>query len=202
MSAELHAGELAPEELARANFYALLARLFYAPPDTALLRALASADPLPSDDAGAALALAWQEMSLAAATADEEELKFEYESRFVGTGKAEISLYTGAYTVKTALDNPLVEIRGFMIEHGLARREDAHEPEDHIAGLCEIMRHLIAEQHAPFDEQGRFFNSYLWPGAAPLCDAIEKHPDIGFYKQVARLAHAFFLLEHSTLDMN
>jgi len=141
-------------------------------------------------------------MSLAAATADEDELKFEYESRFVGTGKAEVSLYTGAYTVKTALDNPLVEIRGFMIEHGLARREDVHEPEDHIAGLCEIMRHLIAEQHASFDEQGRFFNEFLWPGATSLCDAIERHPEIGFYKRVARLAHAFFSLEHATLDMN
>jgi len=194
--------ELPPEELARANFYALLARLFYAPPDAVLLGALAAADPLPGDDDGAGLALAWREMSLAAGTADVDEVRHEYESRFVGTGKAEIPLYTGAYTVKTAVDNPLVEIRGFMIEHGLARREDAHEPEDHVAGLCEIMRHLIAEQHASMEEQSRFFNGFVWPGAIPLCNAIDKHPDIGFYKQVARLAHAFLLLEHTTLDMN
>jgi len=194
--------ELPPEELARANFYALLARLFYAAPDAVLLSALAAADPLPGDDEGAGLALAWREMSLAAGTADVDEVRHEYESRFVGTGKAEIPLYTGAYTVKTAVDNPLVEIRGFMIEHGLARREDAHEPEDHVAGLCEIMRHLIAEQHASMEEQARFFNGFVWPGAVPLCAAIEKHPDIGFYKQVARLAHAFLVLEHATLDMN
>ena len=35
---------LASEEEARANFYALLARLFYAPPDEGLLKALAGAD--------------------------------------------------------------------------------------------------------------------------------------------------------------
>ncbi len=194
--------DLPPEELARANFYALLARLFYGPPDAVLLGALAAADPLPSDDAGAALALAWTEMSLAAGVADEAELTQEYETRFVGTGKAEISLYTAAYTVKTAVDNPLVDIREFMDRHGLARRENAYEPEDHIAGLCEIMRHLVAEQQSPIEEQRRFFNLYVWPGAIPLCDAIEKHPHIVFYKHAARLARAFFELEHATLDMN
>src|SRR5260221_3838463 len=34
----------APEEQARANFYALLSRLFYAPPEAALLAALGQAD--------------------------------------------------------------------------------------------------------------------------------------------------------------
>ena len=37
---------MAPEEQARANFYGLLARLFYSPPDAAFLKALAMADEL------------------------------------------------------------------------------------------------------------------------------------------------------------
>ncbi len=195
------ASPLPPEEQARANLYALLARLFYLPPDDGLLRALAAADPLPSEDGGA-LAQAWSELAAAAGCADSDAVREEYENRFIGTGRADITLYTGAYTVKTAVDNPLVDIRAFMIERGLARREDAHEPEDHIAGLCEIMRHLVAEQRAPVHEQREFFKAFVAPGAAPLCDAIEKHPGIGFYKSVARVARAFLELEHATLDMN
>ena len=43
---------LPPEEAARANFYALLARLLNAPPDRALLAAIArSPPPEPRDDA-------------------------------------------------------------------------------------------------------------------------------------------------------
>lgn len=195
-----NASPLPAEEQARANLYALLARLFYLPPDSGLLQALAAADQLPSEDGGA-LAQAWSELAAAAGAADEDAVREEYESRFVGTGKAEITLYTGAYTVKTAVDNPLVYIRAFMIERGLARREDVHEPEDHIAGLCEIMRHLVAEQRAPVHEQREFFKGFIAPAATPLCDAIEAHPDIRFYKPVARVARAFLELEHATLDM-
>ena len=41
---------LPPEEVARANFYGLLARLFYAPPDAALLEALAGAGDLEAEE--------------------------------------------------------------------------------------------------------------------------------------------------------
>ncbi|MGE0876281.1 MAG: molecular chaperone [Burkholderiales bacterium] len=191
---------LPPEEEARANLYALLARLFYLPPDRGLLQALAAADELPSEDGGA-LAQAWSELAAAAGAADEDAVREEYENRFIGTGKADVTLYTGAYTVKTAVDNPLVDIRAFMIERGLARREDVHEPEDHIAGLCEIMRHLVAEQRAPVHEQRAFFKTFIAPAANPLCDAIEAHPEVRFYKPVARVARAFLDLEHATLDM-
>nr|MDQ3028322.1 molecular chaperone [Pseudomonadota bacterium] len=37
---------LPPEEAARADFYALLARLFHAPPDAALLASLGAAGPI------------------------------------------------------------------------------------------------------------------------------------------------------------
>jgi len=61
---------LAAEEAARAAFYGLLARLFYAPPDTALLEALAGAGGLDADEGS--LADAWQGVVRAAAVADSE----------------------------------------------------------------------------------------------------------------------------------
>src|SRR5437899_2200265 len=65
-AAAANPGRLEPEDQARADFYALLARLFSGPPDAGLLRAIASAPPLaPSesvaggDELAARLAAAW-----------------------------------------------------------------------------------------------------------------------------------------------
>jgi TorA maturation chaperone TorD len=193
--------ELAPEERARADFYGLLARLFYAPADRALLDALASAGELPSDDASVALALAWRELARAAATASEDAVRDEYEQLFVGTGKADVSLYTTAYTIKSAIDNPLVEIRDFMARHGLTRKEAAFEPEDHIAALCEIMRFLVAEQQAPMGEQQGFFESYIGRGGSLLCAAIDRNARAVFYRHVAKFAAAFLQLEHDAFEI-
>lgn len=193
---------LEPEEQARADFYGLLARLFFGPPDAALLQALGEAGPMPSDDASAQLALEWLALSKAASAAGEAAVREEYEGAFVGTGKADISLYTTAYTVKSAIDNPLVEIRAFMGRHGLERRQEAFEPEDHIAALCEIMRYLIAEHRAPIDEQRAFFNGYLGPGGLLLCAAIDRNERTVFYKHVGRFAAAFLDLEHKAFEIS
>jgi TorA maturation chaperone TorD len=192
---------LSSEEQGRANLYALLARLFYAPPDRALLEAIARAQAIVAEDANSPLAVAWRALADAAATADEEAVREEYEGVFVGTGKAEVTLYTSAYTARSSLENPLVEIREFLGRHGLVRRDKATEPEDHIAGLCETMRHLIALEGKDA-EQRRLFEAYVWPAAKPLCDAIARSPNTRFYKCVARLAQSYFGLEHTAFEMD
>jgi len=197
----MSSAELAEEEQGRANLYALLARLFYAPPDRALLQSLAAADEIVAEDAASPLASAWRKLAAAAAAVDEEAAREEYEGVFVGTGKAEVTLYTCAYTVKTSLDNPLVEIREFLSAQGLVRRDNANEPEDHIAGLCETMRHLIAADGKD-GEQRRFFTAFVWPAANPLCDAIMRSPSTNFYKHVASLAQSFFAVEHAAFEMD
>jgi len=186
---------IAPEEQARADFYGLLARLFYAPPDRALLQEIASAKM-----EGEGLAAAWRELSHAAAGADPEAVRDEYESRFVGTGKAPITLYTSAYTVRFTNEVPLAALRGELAALGLARQSGVHEPEDHIAALCDTMRHLIAAQRE-LAEQERFFNRWIAPAAEPLCDAIEKDREAAFYRQVSRFARAYFQLEQTAFEM-
>lgn len=186
---------MAPEEAARANFYALLARLFYAPPDTALLKAIA-ADKLEGD-----LAAPWSELRQAAAAADPETVREEYETAFIGTGKAPVTLYTTAYTIRYSNEVPLAELRGELAELGLARRAEAREPEDHIAALCDTMRHLVAEQKEDLDEQRRFFSRWIGPTIEPLCNAIEQSDKTAFYKPVARFAKSFLLLEQTAFEM-
>ena len=188
-----------PEEVARANFYGLLARLFYAPPDAALLEALAGSEQPDAEDGG--IDEAWQDLSRAASAADPEAVREEFETAFVGTGKAPVTLYTSAYTIRYSNEVPLVALRADLAALGLARREGAHEPEDHIAALCEVMRHLIAEQKRDLHEQRRFFDRWIRPTVAPLCDAIEKSAATDFYKPVGQFAKCFFQLEQSAFEM-
>ena len=190
---------LPPEEVARANFYGLLARLFYAPPDAPLLEAIAGAEEIDAEDGG--IDEAWQRLARAAATADPEAVREEYENAFVGTGKAPVTLYTAAYTIRYSNEAPLVALRSELAALGLGRREGAHEPEDHIAALCDVMRHLVAEQQPDLHQQARFFRRWIAPAADPLCDAIEANASTVFYRHVALFARRFFTLEHAAFEM-
>jgi len=188
---------LPPEEEGRANFYALLARLFYAPADAGLLAAMAQADEFDADDE--IIAARWREMAKAASSADAAAVREEYETAFIGTGKAPITLYTSAYSIKYTNETPLVALRGELATLGLARRNEAGEPEDHIAALCDTMRYLVSERE--LSEQQRFFARWIQPIAEPLCNAIEESQHTVFYKSIGRLAKAFFSLEHSAFEM-
>src|SRR5918999_4704170 len=110
---------LAPEERARAEFYTLLARLFYAPPDPALLDSLASAADIQAEDGD--LARAWKELREAASRADPEEVRDEYDAVFVGTGKSPVTLYACAYSIQYASEAPLAALRGDLARRGLGR---------------------------------------------------------------------------------
>jgi TorA maturation chaperone TorD len=189
---------LPPEELARANFYGLLARLFYAPPDAQLLQTLAATTDIEAEQGG--IAQAWEELARAA-DADPEAVRDEYDTVFVGTGKSPVTLYACAYSIRYASEAPLAELRGELARLGLARRDEAAEPEDHIAALCETMRHLIAVQQRDLVEQRRFFQRWIEPAAQSLCNAIEAEPRTAFYKPVARFAKAFFDIERNAFEM-
>lgn len=190
---------LPPEEAARANLYGLLARLFYAPPDAALLQAIAGADPIEAEDEG--IDAAWRDLARAAAAAQAEAVREEYDTAFIGTGKAPVTLYTCAYSIKYSNEAPLAQLRGELARLGLARKENASEPEDHIAALCDTMRHLIAAQKRDLDEQSRFFRRWIGPTFEALCDAINNDAHTVFYKHVGHLAKSFFQLEQSAFEM-
>jgi TorA maturation chaperone TorD len=185
-----------PEEQARANLYGLLARLFYAPPDAALLRGIAA------ERMEGELAPEWDALARAAAAADPEAVREEYETAFIGTGKAPVTLYTTAYSIRYSTDVPLVALRAELARLGLARKQEVGEPEDHIAALCEVMRHLVAQQKYALDEQRRFFSQWIQPTVEPLCSAIERSDKTSFYKHVARFAKGFCAREQMAFEMH
>ena len=192
---------LEDEDRARAEIYALLARLFYAPPDAKLLQAIVGADQLVTEESVTPLALAWRDLKLACAGSSVEAAREEYESVFIGTGKAEVTLYLGAYVPGSVAGPFLVELKQFLASHRLARRESVNEPEDHLAAVLEVMRHFIAEERASVEAQKAFFIEYVWAGATALCEAIAASTGARLYKDVARFTRSFLELEQAAFEI-
>ena len=177
----------------------MLARLYYAPPNAELLQNLSGLK-RSAGESQSAFERALGELARIAAAADADAVREEFETVFVGVGKAEVTLYASAYLTRGAHHTPLVEIRDLLAAHGLGRIRDAGEPEDHIAALCDAMRHLVTQEDIAV--QKNFFERYLWPAMNPLCDAIIQCPRIDFYRAVAGLGRAFAELEHDAFQMN
>jgi TorA maturation chaperone TorD len=191
----------APEDRARADLYALMATLFYSPPDAALLHTIAEADEIVGEDDTVALGEAWAQLQRACAATDEEAAQEEYDSLLIGVGKAEVPPYVGAHLEAASAESLLVGLRAFLAARGLGRQASVSEPEDHIAALCEVMRHLIAVERTGIDEQRECFHKYVYPGVVRLCDAIIDSEQANFYRSVAVFGKTFFELEHTAFEM-
>jgi len=193
---------LAAEEAARANFYALLARLFHSGADGALLRSLAEAEPIEGDEA---LSRAWAELSLASAAMDADAAAEEYDAVFVGVGKAAVSIYAGYYTGAEAIDHPRVRLQADFAAFGLERR-GMTEPEDHFATLFDVMRVLVAggagRGPAAIEEQKRFYEAYLESGAAKFFNAVMACAKANYYRKVAALGLAFVAIESESFELD
>ncbi len=193
----------APEDQARAGYYALLARLYYAGPDAMLLESIAGADEIAASGEGSALASAWNALSAAARAMDAEAACLEYDEVFVGTGKAEVTPYATFYLTETGREKLLVRLKNDLAAMGLARTDRSREPEDHAAGLFEVMRHLISQGSgdAALQKQRDFFGRYIGPFFPGFCVAVSKSGKSNFYKYVADFSRAFLSVETEALKV-
>jgi TorA maturation chaperone TorD len=195
---------LAPEEAARANFYALIARLLAGAPDDALLGNLAAAQSLGAE-ADAALAQAWIDLCDVSNEADADRLGEEYEALFFGIGHAPVSIYAGFHGGAPAVDHPRVRMQADLAALGLARTETT-EPEDHYAVVFDTMRVLVAggagREPAAVAEQKRFFDRHVRPGAARFFAALAAAKGADYYRRVAALGTAFIALEEESFKLD
>jgi len=191
------------EDQARADLYALIARLFYAGPDAALLAAIAGADEIAGEDDSAPLGAAWRALGAAAAAMDAEAARQEYDSVFIGTGKAEITPYASHYLAQSLQERVLVRLRDTLSAMGLKKNQPAAEYEDHFSGLCEVMRHLIAagSSDVAVQRQRKFFIEYLNPWYADFYAAVMATPNTNFYKHVAVFTKTFLDVEAGSFEM-
>ena len=194
-----------PEDQARADFYALLARLFRAAPDAGLLAAIAAADELqvaPGSEHGDALASAWRVLVTASSIMDAGAAKEEYQALFIGVGQSEISLHGAAYA-KAASGGPLlVQVREALAKLELTRQASTTVYEDHLAVLFETMRVLILgtgrAQPLAIEDQCDFFCANIAPWATDCCTAICAKGVANYYVRVAQFTSFFVAVERDS----
>jgi len=201
-------GPVAAEDQTRADFYALLGRLYAGAPDAALLRGIAQTDDLPvetTDAAAQALGEAWRMLRIASAAMEPEAAAQEYVDLFVGVGKSEVSLHAAAY-MRSAGGSVLAEIRSELARLGLGRRAGIDLYEDHLAAVLETMRVLVGG--APglparsIIEQRQYFAAYVSPWTADCCAAIIASPIANYYRRVAKFTEFFMAIERDSFAMD
>jgi hypothetical protein len=193
-----------PEDLARADLYGLIARLFHLPPDQELLDQIAaSADQHDASDE-APLAKAWMDLVEVAKNNPAKAWQEEFDLNFISVGKPNVVLNGSFYMAGHLNERPLVNIRRALEEFGLEASEEVTETEDHISALCEVMRYLIAGDDVEVSNltnQRVFFNEHIRPWYDDLCNAIEDIPEMHLYRPIAVLTREFLAIEGQSFDM-
>ncbi|RVU46362.1 TorD/DmsD family molecular chaperone [Rubrivivax rivuli] len=191
------------EELERAELYGLLARLWLAPPDAALLEQFRVAV-TQAPESGAFLEGPWEALVAAFRSTTPDAAADEHNALFHGVGKPEVFAYGSYYLAGYLNEKPLAALRTDLAALGLTREEGALETEDHISYVLEVMRYLIAGDDVAvcnLEQQRRFFRTHLQPWVAQLCEAVINHPRARTWAAVAVFTREFIAVETQAFDM-
>jgi TorA maturation chaperone TorD len=191
------------EELARAELYGLLSRLWLAPPDAELLQQFSVAV-TQAPESGALLEAPWQALVGALRATTPEAAAAEHEALFMSVGKPEVFAYGSFYLTGFLNEKPLATLRHDLAALGLARDPQAMETEDHIAYGFEVMRYLIAGDDVAvcnLEQQRIFFRTHLQPWVERLCDAVAAQPRAVVWRALADFTRAYLQVETQGFDM-
>jgi TorA maturation chaperone TorD len=190
------------EELARAELYGLLARLWMAPPDAALLAQFGVA--VTEAPESGLLEAPWQALVATLRATTPDAAADEFDALFGGVGKPEVFLYGSFYLAGFLNEKPLAALRTDLSTLGLTRDASRGETEDHIAYGCEVMRFLIAGDDIAvcnLEQQRRFFRAHLQTWVGDLCDAVVAQPRAQIWRAVAQLTRVFMDIETQGFDL-
>lgn len=191
------------EELARAELYGLLSRLWLAPPDAELLAQFKVAV-TQAPEAGGHLEAPWTALVGALRATTVEAAAAEHQALFHGIGKPEVFAYASFYLAGFLNEKPLAVLRDDLRALGLTRDAASLETEDHVAYVLEVMRYLIAGDDAAvcnLEQQRRFFRTHLQSWLPDLCDAVDAQPRADTWRAVAAFTRAFVQVETQAFDM-
>jgi TorA maturation chaperone TorD len=184
-------------ELLRSHEYNLLAVLLGRVPTADLLERVAA---LQGD--ASPLGLAHIALAEHAARAGPNEVSREYFDLFIGVGRGELLPYASYYLAGFLNEYPLARVRGDLALLGVERADDQHEPEDHLAILCEVMAGLAAGRfEAGAGSERRFFERHLKPWAVHFFTDLETAEHAHFYKPVGTIGRVFFEIEAQAFAM-
>ena len=145
--------------------------------------------------------LAMSSLGLAAKAVHRDAIREEYQNLFIGIGRGELVPYGSWYMTGCLMEKPLGELRRDLHALGFEREPGVHEPEDHVAALCDVMAQLALDPQIAVERQRAFFRAHLGPWAERFCSDLEQARAALFYKAVARLGSEFFALERRYLEM-
>lgn len=186
------------EEQARADIYALLARILHAPPDAAMLAGLAGAGGI-AGQAGHPLDRAWERLSQAASVMDAAAVALEFNALFISVGTPKLNPYGSLYLAGFLNEKPLAALRADLARLRLVRAPGVCEMEDHLGAVCEAMRLLIAggpgSAPHPLEVQHDFFSRHIAPWYARCLNDIRAADEANFYRLVADVAQAYLDVE-------
>jgi TorA maturation chaperone TorD len=191
------------EELARAELYGLLSRLWLAPPDAELLQSFKTAV-TEAPEAGGHLEAPWMVLVAALRGTTVEAAAEEHNALFHGVGRPEVFAF-GSYHLSGFLnEKPLAALREDLKALGLTRDSSSLETEDHVAYVFEVMRFLIAGDDAAvcnLEQQRRFFRAHVQSWVTQLCDTTAQHPRAAVWRAVAGFTREFMAVETQGFDL-
>ena len=187
------------EDLARQALYAFFARVLAGPmADGEVVAMEPFANPgTPLGDAAIALIDALNKTDGAA-------LEREHHDLFIGVGRGELLPYASYYLTGFLNEKPLAELRNDMARLGFERVSGVHEPEDHLASLCDIMSHLIegtAMGSADLYDQDQFFRAHILPWAGKFFADLGSAKTADAYRTVGRIGEIFIAIEEEGFSM-
>ncbi len=191
------------EEIARAELYGLLARLWLAPPDAELLAEFRVAV-TEAPEAGGHLEAPWQALVAQMRASTVQSASDEFAALFQGVGKPEVFPYGSFFLAGFVNEKPLAQLRSDLAALGLTRDPARLETEDHVSYVLEVMRYLIAGDDAGvsnLEQQRRFFRAHVQPWIESLCQAVQAQPAAQLWRAIATLTLAFVEVETQAFDL-
>lgn len=187
-----------PEQL-RASTYRLLAHLLAGPPNAELLQGLATQ--IQPGDQGRDIERAWAALRDAARDHDAGQWGREYNALFVGVGEGELTPYGSYYICGKVMDKPLAKLRGALRMLGIERQPGAVEPEDHVAGVCEVLALLAEDPDMSIEGQQSFYKAHVQGWLPRFFNDLDQAASANAYRSVAALGVAFLALDEQYLSM-
>ena len=191
------------EELARAELYGLLARLWHAPPDADLLQQFAQAV-TQAPQPGGFLQAPWETLVGAVRATSPQGAAEAFDALFGGVGKPEVFAFGSYHLAGFLNEQPLARLRQDLAVLGLERDPQDAFTEDHIAFEFEVMRWLIAGDDVALcnlERQRSFFRNHLQPWVETLCDQVAVHPRAQWLSALADFTRAFMQVETQAFDL-
>lgn len=189
---------IAEEQHYRSSMYKTLAGLLRSAPGNDVLQQITvfSAVEQDVDD----MSLAMSTLGLSAQANDAASVDDEFHALFVGLGRGELMPYASWYLTGFLMEKPLSSLRDDLAVLGFERSDEVHEPEDHIAALCEVMAMMIDENFS-IHQQAEFFMRHLSNWQEHFFSDLSQADAAVFYRSVGRLGQAFSAFEKQYLAM-